>query len=93
MELQSSIDTNKLAEALVAAGEFATVSDVVSAGVLALANRAAIREQVANGLRELDEGRFITSREVFETLRQRVKVAGGIEVIRIISGDRDIRQL
>ena len=73
MNLDLPVETMKFVEALVASGEYSTAQDAVVDGVRLLMTRKQLRDDIQQGIAELDAGQWIDGKEVFAELRDRAR--------------------
>lgn len=71
MNVDLPADASQFVEGLVASGEYSSADEVVVQGIRLLMTRQQLRDDIQQGLHELDAGQGIDGKEVFSELRAR----------------------
>ena len=75
MQVSLPSDAKQFIDTLVKTGQYTSASDAVAEGVRLLMSHEKLKEDIQEGIRELDAGLGIDGKQVIEELRQRAEQA------------------
>ena len=78
MNVELPPDASRFVESLVASGEYASVEEALAAGVRLLMARQQLKDDIQTGIDDLDAGRWVEGKQVFEELRERSRAVRAI---------------
>lgn len=73
MSIELPPESAGMVKQLISAGHYGNESEVISEGIRLVCVKERLREEVAQGLTELDEGKRAIAPDVYQQARQRVR--------------------